>query len=177
MEKKFKKIRELYGQSKNDVAKGFDMPQTSYANYEAGSTQKVPDDFTKKFAYRYMVNEAWLMGDEVPDRSSSISRVIGHRLAEAAERLRLPEAFLKAVCAGEVAHSDELHKLVSLTYGVAKQYIAAIDENGKQKELTTEDLLEVIQEKDKTIKNLNAHINSLNAHITRLEKQLGPTGS
>ena len=163
------KTRELFGLSANDVAKTFNMPQTTYTNYETGKTQNVPPEFIKKFAYRYWVNENWLKGDNVQiDTERSIKLIIG-RLPEAAEKFRLPLRFLEAVCSGEIIGSVMLYQMMNDDFGENKSqnYYSVADRNISE----IWEKVDAISEDIQSLKTQNGDITALKDELLKVYRE------
>jgi transcriptional regulator with XRE-family HTH domain len=115
----FVMARSLYGLSQSKVANLIDVPQQSYARYEAGIIDKIPYTIMSKLALVFNVSPDWLLTGTINKNHHAAivavyqsGRLFDNKPISAgflAERLGVPEPFIQAIIAGDISPSQEFY--------------------------------------------------------------------
>lgn len=121
--------RSLYGMSQSKVANLIDVPQQSYARYEAGIIDKIPYTIMSKLALVFNVSPDWLLNGTI-NKNHHAAIIAAQQNCQLfdnkpisveflAERLGVPEPFIQAIIAGDISPSQEFYdRLMHDGFGV-----------------------------------------------------------
>jgi transcriptional regulator with XRE-family HTH domain len=109
---RLKTARTLYGLSQKDFGELLNIPQVTYNNYETGR-REMPREILLTLS-QIGIDISWLLSG-APNRHHtwSLSAGFGGRsIEEAAEKLGVPPAFLRAMVEGDIVPSTEFYERV-----------------------------------------------------------------